>query len=46
MSGIPNPTSFVIEPIYSGIPAEIEARTKQYEFYRDKLLSFKRKEVS
>ena len=32
--------------IYSGIPAEIEARTKQYEFYRDKLLSFKRKEVS
>ncbi len=32
--------------IYSGIPAEIEARTKQYEFYRDKLLSFKRKEAS
>ena len=29
-----------------GLPAEIEARTKQYEFYRDKLLSFKRKEVS
>jgi Restriction endonuclease S subunits len=25
----------------SGIPAEIEARQKQYEFYRDKLLSFK-----
>lgn len=25
----------------SGIPAEIEARTKQYEYYRDKLLSFK-----
>ena len=24
-----------------GLPAEIEARTKQYEFYRDKLLSFK-----
>ena len=22
-------------------PAEIEARTKQYEYYRDKLLSFK-----
>ena len=32
--------------ISSGIPAEIEARTKQYEFYRDKLLSFKRKEAS
>ena len=28
-----------------GLPAEIEARTKQYEFYRDKLLTFKRKEV-
>ena len=24
-----------------GIPAEIEARKKQYEYYRDKLLSFK-----
>ena len=31
--------------ISSGLPAEIEARTKQYEFYRDKLLSFKRKEA-
>ena len=24
-----------------GIPAEIEARKKQYEYYRDKLLTFK-----
>lgn len=24
-----------------GLPAEIEARNKQYEYYRDKLLSFK-----
>lgn len=24
----------------SGLPAEIEARRKQYEYYRDKLLSF------
>ena len=32
--------------ISSGLPAEIEARTKQYEYYRDKLLSFKRKEAS
>ena len=23
-----------------GLPAEIEARQKQYEYYRDKLLSF------
>ncbi len=27
--------------IQSGLPAEIEARQKQYEYYRDKLLSFK-----
>ena len=27
--------------IKSGLPAEIEARHKQYEYYRDKLLSFK-----
>ena len=25
----------------AGLPAEIEARQKQYEYYRDKLLSFK-----
>jgi len=29
----------------SGIPAEIEARQKQYEYYRDKLLTFKKLEV-
>lgn len=28
--------------ISEGIPAEIAARQKQYEFYRDKLLTFKR----
>lgn len=27
--------------ITTGIPAEIEARQKQYEYYRDKLLTFK-----
>ena len=27
----------------SGLPAEIEARTKQYEYYRDKLLRFQQK---
>lgn len=31
--------------ISTGIPAEIEARTKQYEYYRDKLLSFKRDNI-
>ena len=29
----------------SGLPAEIEARKKQYEYYRDKLLTFKEKEA-
>ena len=29
----------------SGIPAEIEARQKQYEYYRDKLLTFKELET-
>lgn len=27
--------------ISEGLPAEIEARQKQYEYYRDKLLTFK-----
>ncbi len=29
----------------SALPAEIEARRKQYEYYRDKLLTFKEKKV-
>lgn len=29
----------------AGLPAEIEARKKQYEYYRDKLLDFKEKEA-
>ena len=29
----------------AGLPAEIEKRRQQYEYYRDKLLSFKRKEA-
>jgi type I restriction enzyme S subunit len=29
--------------LVSGLPAEIEARRKQYEYYRDKLLTFKEK---
>ncbi len=31
--------------ISKGLPAEINARQKQYEYYRDKLLTFKEKEV-
>ena len=29
----------------TGLPAEIEKRRQQYEYYRDKLLTFKRKEA-
>lgn len=32
--------------IRNGIPAEIEARQKQYEYYRDKLLTFKELKVN
>lgn len=32
--------------ISEGLPAEIEARRQQYEYYRDKLLSFPRKDVA
>lgn len=32
--------------ISEGLPAEIEARQKQYEYYRDKLLAFKEKEAT
>ena len=31
--------------ITTGLPAEIEARQKQYEYYRDKLLSFEAKKA-
>ena len=31
----------LVNDISSGLPAEIEARQKQYEYYRDKLLTFK-----
>ena len=32
--------------ISEGLPAEIEARQKQYEYYRDKLLMFKSVEAN
>ena len=31
----------ICNDISDGLPAEIEARQKQYEYYRDKLLTFK-----
>ncbi|GAA8509386.1 hypothetical protein KKKH55_08940 [Helicobacter pylori] len=33
--------SILTTDLQTGIPAEIEARKKQYEYYREKLLSFK-----
>lgn len=33
----------LVNDISKGLPAEIEARRKQYEYYRNKLLTFKRK---
>lgn len=33
----------LVNDIKSGLPAEIAARRKQYEYYRDKLLTFKEK---
>jgi type I restriction enzyme S subunit len=36
--------SKLCEDISEGLPAEIEARQKQYEYYRDKLLTFKQKQ--
>lgn len=36
----------ITNSITEGLPAEIEARKKQYEYYRDKLLTFKELEVN
>ena len=30
----------LVNDLNEGLPAEIEARKKQYEYYRDKLLTF------
>ena len=35
----------IANDLTTGLPAEIEKRNRQYEYYRDKLLTFKRKEV-
>lgn len=39
-----NKFDVLVNDISEGLPAEIEARRKQYEYYRDKLLTFKKKE--
>lgn len=33
----------LVNDLSQGLPAEIEARKQQYEYYRDQLLTFKRK---
>ena len=33
----------LVNDLSQGLPAEIEARKRQYEYYRDKLLTFKKK---
>lgn len=35
----------LVNDLSQGLPAEIEARRQQYEYYRDKLLTFKRKKA-
>ena len=35
----------IINDIQEGLPSEIKARKKQYEYYRDKLLTFKELEI-
>lgn len=36
----------LVNDISSGLPAEIAARRKQYEYYRDKLLTFPEKKTT
>ena len=36
----------ICNDLSSGLPAEIEDRQRQYEYYRDKLLTFKEKEYA
>ena len=44
IAGILDKFDSLCNDLSDGLPAEIEARQKQYEYYRDKLLSFKRKD--
>ena len=35
----------LVNDISSGLPAELEMRRKQYEYYRDRLLTFPKKKA-
>ena len=39
-----NSFSYICSSLSIGLPAEIKARHKQYEYYRDKLLTFPQKD--
>jgi type I restriction enzyme S subunit len=41
IAGVLDEFEALVENVSDGLPAEIEARRKQYEYYRDKLLTFK-----
>ena len=43
-ASLPSWTASTPSALTSGLPAEIAARQKQYEYYRDKLLTFKKRE--
>ena len=45
ISNVLDQFEFYCNDITSGLPGEIEARHKQYEYYRNKLLTFERKEA-
>ena len=46
LSGLLDNFDILTNDITEGLPAEIEARRKQYEYYRDKLLTFKELKVN
>jgi type I restriction enzyme S subunit len=46
IAGILNTYSALINDIAIGLPAELEARRQQYEYYRNELLTFKELDVA
>ena len=46
IAGILDKFDSLVNSLTQGIPAEIEARQKQYEYYREKLLDFEEVDAS